>query len=288
MDPGQLANLGNLELVARTVVTGFLSGLHRTAVKGASTEFAEHRPYQPGDDLRRLDWRVYARRDRLYIKEYEAESNAPLTLLLDVSRSMAFTTRRVTKFDYARFAAAALAWLGHRQRDRIGLIPFADRPLDTLPAGRAPWPRPLHALERLTPAGSGNIEAVAQAALSARRRGIVVVLSDFYAEPLAVAQALDAWRLRGHDVIALHILDPGEWDLPFDGQLTFEDLESGVQLATDPDRIRTRYRERLTHHRDTLATTLGARGMSYALVTTDQPLDGLLQRFLHQRARRRR
>ena len=289
IDPRVLARIGNLDLLARIVVDGFISGLHRTTYLGVSTEFAEHRAYTPGVDVRRIDWRVYARTDRLYVKAYEAETNADLVLALDVSGSMDFsgTERGVTKLDYARYLAASLAHLGARQRDRVALAGCDGELRDWIPPSGRHRDQVLRALESAAPGAGGEFgRALEQVGDCLRRRGIVVVISDFYTPPTNAVSALGGLRARGHDVIAIHVLDPVELDLErYAGADALKDIESGETLPFPPAPRRSEYRRLMADHIETLRRNLGGRGIDYACFDTSQPLDHVLFRYLSQRAR---
>jgi uncharacterized protein (DUF58 family) len=298
IDPAVLARIGNLELVARSVVEGFLSGLHRSAHLGVSMDFAEHRPYMPGDDIRRIDWRLWARTDRYYVKEFEADTNANVVMLLDVSRSMTFGSRGtagVTKLDYARMLIACLAQFSRQQRDRVGLFTFDDDVRETVPASAKHLPMVLHALERVDtgapPAAPAPRESVGLAvplrriADGIRRRSIVVLVSDFYEEPARVIDAVAALRGKGNDLIAFHVLDPAELEFPFDEAATFEDLESGERLPVIPTELRDRYRSLIVTHVAELRRRLGEQGVEYAMFDTAVPLDYALFEYLANRQR---
>ncbi len=221
IDPRALARIANLELLARTVVEGFVSGLHRSPRLGLSTDFAEHRPYQPGDDLRRLDWKLFGRTDRFYLKEFEAETNAGVTVLLDGSRSMHYGSQGVTKLDYARYLAASLLWFSQSQRDKVGLLTFDRDILEHVPPSTRRLPHCLHALERMRehPAGPGaSLRALEgplrKAAELLTRRGIVILISDLYEDPQAVLHACGHLGRRGNDLVVLQVLDPAELTFP--------------------------------------------------------------------------
>jgi len=285
IDPDVLARIDNLELIARVVVDGFISGLHRAVYRGVSTDFAEYRAYVPGDDVRHIDWRVYARTDRLYLKTYEAETNADLILALDVSKSMTFGSGAVSKLDYARYVCASLAHLGARQRDRVGLMTFDADLIEYLPPSGRQRNRIMRSLDRLETGGRSDFgAAIKRLSTSLRKRGIVVVLSDLYAQPETVSRALDQLRLRGNEVMLIHVLDPLELDLNLDQITVLEDLESGEQLATAPSQ-RDAYQQLMSKHLDTLTTDCGERGIDYACFNTAQPIDFVLFRYLADRAR---
>ena len=288
VDPKVLARIGNLELLAKTVVDGFINGLHRSPYFGASVDFAEHRGYVPGDDIRRVDWKVFARTDKYFLKEFEADSNANFSVLLDVSKSMAFG-ERLSKLDYARTLAACLTYLVHTQRDRVGLATFDHAVVDYVPPSAKHLDVVLHTLDRATAERAGDIEPpLKKLAEHFGRRGIVVVISDFYAEPDAVFQAVTPIRFRGNDVILFHVLDPVEIDFPFTDPSAFEDLESGDQLPVVPDAFSDQYRALVKAHVDELSQRASAQRMDYRLLPTAVPLDFALFQYLSMRDRRTR
>jgi uncharacterized protein (DUF58 family) len=216
LDPAVLARIGNLELVARAVVEGFINGLHKAPFFGASVDFAEHRGYVPGDDVRRMDWRLWARTDRYYIKEYEAETNMNFSVLLDVSKSMDYGSRGITKLEYAKILTACLTNLVHHQRDRVGLVTFDNDVIDYVPPSAKHMEVVLHKLDTVKAGRPGDLKApLHKLAEHFGRRGILVVISDFYAEPDAVLDAISPLRFRGNDLIVFHVLDPTELDFGF-------------------------------------------------------------------------
>ncbi|HEX9754705.1 MAG TPA: DUF58 domain-containing protein [Gemmatimonadales bacterium] len=289
LDPKVLATIGSLELLARTVVDGFLHGLHRSARLGLSMEFAEHRPYMPGDDIRRIDWRVFGRTDRYYVKEYEAETNVSVTLLLDLSASMAFGTGPLTKLDYGRYLTACLAWFSARQRDRIGLALFDREIVEYIPPSTRHLQQVLYAIDRLRPGRRGDLATpLRQVAERARRRGLMVVVSDFYEEPDRVRDAIALLRATGADVLAFHLLDPAELEFPFEAASVFEDLESGERLPVIPVDQRARYRDLLRTHLAELGRRMAASRVDYAMVDTSRPLDFALYEYLARREELRR
>lgn len=284
LDPVVLARIGDLSLVARTVVEGFMHGLHRAPRLGHSTEFAEHRPYQPGDDLRRLDWRVYGRTDRYYIKEFEADTNVSVLIALDVSRSMDFTSGSLTKFQYARMLAATFAWFSQRQGDRIGLVLYGDGVRQYIPPSTRHLSLILHALERAVPEGTGGGASARNAITELLgRTGITVFISDWYDPPEFVRQALGQVRVRGHDVIAFHVIDPAERALPYDEAASFEDLETGERLSVVPDTLRAGYQKAVTNHYEELTAELRRVGVDYHQLDTTAPLDLALFEYLQRR-----
>ena len=289
MDPVLLARIADLPLLARTVVDGFMHGLHRSAKKGLSLDFAEHRQYQPGDDLRRIDWKAYARTDRFYVKEYEADTNAGVLFALDVSGSMDYASGKVNKFAYARMLVAALAWLTQRQGDRVGLATFSDRLVEIIPPSARHLQLLFHALGRAKPTGEGKLPlAIDRVADVATRPGIIVLVTDCYDEPAALGRSVDALRARGHDVLLFHVFDAAEEDFPFDAAAVFEDGESGLRLPLRPEDLKERYQTMWRAHRAALEKRFAAAGVDYIPVRTDAPLDRALHAYLDHRLSRSR
>ena len=285
IDPAVLAHIGNLELVAKTVVDGLINGTHRSPFFGASVDFAEHRGYVAGDDIRRVDWRVYARTDKYYIKEFEADSNANFSVLLDVSKSMGFGSK-ISKLDYGKTLAACLAYLANAQRDRVGLITFDEAVVERVPASAKHLDVVLHTLDKATPQRPGRlVEPLRRLAEHFGRRGIVVVISDFYAEPEEVFDAVGPIRYRGNDVVLFHVLDPQEIDFGFTEASSFEDMESGDQMPIVPAKLAADYRALITAHIEALAKKAAQQPVDYMLLNTSQPLDFALFRFLSMRQR---
>jgi uncharacterized protein (DUF58 family) len=281
VDPKVLARIGNLELVARSVVDGFINGLHRTNVFGASVDFAEHRGYVAGDDIRRVDWRLYARTDRYYIKEYEADSNANFSVLLDVSKSMGFGSSGLTKLEYAKLLAGCLTYLVHRQRDRVGLVAFDSEIVERVPPSAKHMETVLHMLDRLQPQRPGNLKGpLHKMAEHFGRRGMLVVISDLYEEPDAVLEAISPLRFRGSEVIVFHVLDEAELDFNFDDASSFEDLESGEQIPIVPDGLREEYRQMIRAHITAISERCSAARIDYRMFNTAAPLDHALFAYL--------
>ncbi len=286
LDPAVLARIDNLELLARTVVDGFLTGLHRSPYLGFSLDFAEHRPYMPGDDIRGIDWRLWARTDRHYIKLYEAETNANFVILLDVSRSMDYRSTAVTKLDYARYLSACLAFFSRRQRDRVGLVTFDHEIVEYVRPSMKHMNTVLHVLDRAEPGRPGSLaEPLLQATELLSRKGIAVLISDFYEEPEAVVRAVGTLRARGHDVIVFHVLDAAELTFPFEDPSGFQDLETGEQIPVIPERLRAEYREVVQRHLAELQDRFTGLGIDYAVLDTSQPLDLALFKYLSSRER---
>jgi uncharacterized protein (DUF58 family) len=285
VDPAVLARVGNLEFVARSVVDGVINGLHRSPFFGASVDFAEHRGYVPGDDIRRVDWKVFGRTDRFFLKEFEADSNANFTVLLDVSKSMAFGAR-LSKLDYGKTLAACLTYLVHQQRDRVGLATFDHQVREHVPPSAKHLDVILHTLDRVTAEHPGQIgPPLTRLAEHFGRRGIVVIISDFYAEPDEIFQAVGPIRFRGNDVILFHVLDPAEVDFPFDVPASFEDLESGDQLSVVPAVLGDQYRALVQAHIEALQSKANAQRIDYMLLKTSMPLDHALFQYLSIRDR---
>ena len=289
LDPELLARVGSLELLARTVVEGFMSGLHRSPFTGFSTEFTEYRQYNPGDDLRYLDWRLLARTDRYFIKKYRADTNTQCHLLIDTSASMNYAhAGSVTKLQYAQFLAASLAYLLNRQQDAVGLVAFADKVHTHVPArNRTGHMRTIFGnLSMLEPGGQTDLTAsLHQLAEILTRRGIVVVISDFYDQPERLAESFQHLRFKGHDVVAFQVLDQNELDFDFnDPVLLLEDAETQEQMPVLPDVVVGGYRERMRRHVDDMRLCAAANNVDYELLTTKQPLDFALLSFLSRRA----
>ena len=286
VDPTVLARIGNLELIARSVVDGFINGLHRSPYFGASVDFAEHRGYVPGDDIRRVDWRLYARTDRYYVKEYEADSNSNFSVLLDVSKSMGFGTRGVSKLEYGKMLAGCLTYLMHRQRDRVGLVAFDSDIVEHVPPSAKHMEVVLHVLDRLQPSRPGNLRApLHKVAEHFGRRGVIVLISDLYEEPDAVMEAIGPLRFRGNEMIVFHLLDPAELDFSFIEPSAFEDLESGEQIPIVPAALGDQYRSLVQAHIAALTERFSASRVDYAQVNTGSPLDHALFTYLSTRER---
>jgi uncharacterized protein (DUF58 family) len=284
VDPAVLARIGNLELVSRSVVDGFINGLHRSPYFGASVDFAEHRGYTPGDDIRRVDWKLFGRTDRFYIKEYEADTNANFAVLLDVSKSMGFGSRGVTKFEYGQMLAGCLTYMVHRQRDRVGFAAFDDDVVEFVPPSAKHMETTLHVLNRLRPARPGRLApSMRKLAEHFARRGLLVVVSDFYEEPQAVLDAIAPLRFRGHDIIVFHLLDPAEIEFTYDDASAFEDLESGEQIPVVPEALAEQYRALVREHSETLRSKFSELRIDYALLSTASPLDHALFSYLSMR-----
>jgi len=284
LDPAVLAGISGLDLVAKTVVDGFVNGLHRSPDFGFSQEFAEYRAYSPGDDLRHVDWNVFARTERAYLKRYRGETNSILTVLLDASNSMKFSSHSVSKMDYARFTAASLFYLAiQNQRDAAGLIVFDDeirtyirpstrqgqlhRLLSGLeqaePHARTDFAKPLHHFQQFL-----------------RRRGIVVFISDFYDSPENIVRTIEPLRFHGNEVVLFHVLDPKEIRPDIGEPSTLIDLETQDRIEITPEYVRDEYRKKFDAHVEALRDKARGAGMDYHLLTTDRPLDDALREYL--------
>ena len=287
LDPAVLHGISSLDLVAKTVVDGFVAGLHRSPDFGFSLEFAEYRAYSPGDDLRHVDWNLFARTERCYLKRYRGETNSQLTLLLDASNSMKYTSHAVTKMDYARYMAASLMYLSlHNQRDPAGLIVFDDEVRNYIrPSTRqGQLYRLLAGLEQAEPAARTDFgKPMKHFQQFLNRRGIVLVISDFYEQPETIVKAIEPLRFHGSEVVLFHILDPKEIRPELKGPVILVDLETERKLEVIPDYVKTQYRAKMDHHLEEMRERTQAAGMGYHLLTTDKPLDRALTEYLSLR-----
>jgi uncharacterized protein (DUF58 family) len=290
LDPEVLAGISSLDLLAKTVVDGFVAGLHRSPDFGFSQEFAEYRAYTPGDDLRHVDWNLFARTERCYLKRYRGETNSQITVLLDASNSMQYTSGPPKKIDYARFVAASIFYLAiHNQRDAAGLIIFDDEVRETIrpstrpgqlarlfaglehaePRARTDFAKPLHHFQNFL-----------------HRRGIAIVISDFYEEPETVVRTIAPLRFRGNEVVLFHILDPEEIRPVMKGSAVLVDMETDHRIEVIPEYAKTGYRAKIDAHIQQLRTRTRAAGMDYQLLVTNQPLDAALREYLTLRQER--
>jgi uncharacterized protein (DUF58 family) len=285
VDPKILMRVGNLELLAKTVVDGFINGLHRAPFFGASIDFAEHRGYVPGDDIRRVDWRVYARTDRYYIKQYEADTNTNFSILLDVSRSMGFSSGDLpTKLEYGSYLGACLAYLATKQRDRVGIVTFDSDIVTHVPPSAKHFNQLLHVLDRARAERPGQLSVpLNKMSEHFKRRGILLLISDFYDEPDAILEAIKPLRFIGNDLIVFHILDPQEINFDYKDASAFEDLETREQIPVVPDSFRQEYRRLVREHIDRLTQKFSEQRIDYAQITTNEPLDRALFSYLSSR-----
>jgi uncharacterized protein (DUF58 family) len=284
LDPSVLAGISSLDLLAKTVVDGFVAGLHRSPDFGFSQEFAEYRAYSPGDDLRHIDWNLFARTERMYLKRYRGETNSQLTILLDASNSMQYTSGPPAKMDYARFIAASLFYLAIKnQRDAAGLIVFDDEVREYIrPSTRVGQLSRLFAgLERAEPHARTNFaNPLRHFQNFLHRRGIAIIISDFYEDPETIVHTIEPLRYQGHEVVLFHILDPQEIRPVMKGSAIVVDLETDQKIEVVPDYVKTTYRAKVDAHIEELRTRTLAAGMDYQLLVTDQPLDESLRRYL--------
>jgi len=288
VDPHVLARISNLELLARVVVEGFINGLHRSPNLGSSMDFAEHRAYMPGDDIRRIDWKLYARSDKYFIKEFEADTNANFSVLIDTSRSMAFSSRKdgLTKLDYAKYVAACLVYFSSKQRDRVGFASFAEEVVSYVPPSAKHLSVILHELDRMKVGPRGKLGPPMQLlAESFRRRSIIAVISDLYEEPDAVIEAVNHLRGKGNDIMLMHVLDSAEIEFPYDEPSNFRDLESDERIPVVPGKFREKYRALVANHITQLRSLSRQQGIDYAVFDTAKPLDDALFAFLASRER---
>ncbi len=288
LDPKVLAGISGLDLVAKTVVDGFISGLHQSPDFGFSQEFAEYRLYEPGDDLRHVDWNVFARSERMYLKRYRGETNTLISIVLDASKSMHYGSRGMEKLEYARFLTASLAYLAHLQRDASGLIVFDGDVRAFIPpaAKQGQLMRILHTIDQ---AEAGTTETNFTKPLSTltdylAKRSIVAVVSDFWEDPEAVMKAIGPLRARGNEIILFQVLDPDELEPKFKGPMLLEDLESGESMQVSPDYAKREYKAKMDAHLEDLKKKATARGIHYFLCDTSKPLDGALRQYLAMRA----
>jgi len=287
LDPVVLAGISSLDLLAKTVVDGFVAGLHRSPDFGFSQEFAEYRAYTPGDDLRHVDWNLFARTERCYLKRYRGETNSQLAILLDASNSMLYSSKAPSKMDYARFAAAALFYLAIRnQRDAAGLIVFDDEVREYIrPSTRqGQLARLFAALEQAEPHARTDFGKPLQHFQQLlHRRGIVIVISDFFEDPELIVRSIEPLRFHGNDVVLFHVLDPEEIQPVLKEPAVLVDLETEQRIEVIPDYVKTTYRARIDAHIEQLRSRTRAAGMDYQLLVTDQPLDAALREYLSLR-----
>ncbi len=285
LDPAVLRTISSLDLLARTVVDGFVAGLHRSPDFGFSQEFAEYRAYVPGDDLRHVDWSLYGRTDRVYLKRYRGETNSQLTILLDASNSMEYTSGTCPKkMDYARFIAASLFYLAIKnQRDAAGLIVFDDEVRESIrPSARqGQLARLMAGLENADPrARTDFAKPLRYFQELMHRRGIAIVISDFYEDPELVVRAIEPLRYHGNEVVMFHILDPQELRPVLKSASVLVDLETERRIEVVPEYAKTAYRAKIDAHIEALRSKARGAGMDYQLLLTDQPLDGALREYL--------
>jgi uncharacterized protein (DUF58 family) len=290
LQPEVIKRIGRLEVRARHIVEGLLSGLHRSPYFGQSVEFLQHREYAPGDDLRRVDWKVWAKQDRLYVKQYEEDTNLRCCLLVDTSASMDYGSGPLTKYDYAVTTAAALGYLLLRQQDAVGCAVFDENIRQTIPlrTSTSHLTTIIRALEQREPREkTGLYDVLARAAEVYPRRGMMVLISDLFVDAADIQRGLRLLRQRGHDVLVLHVLDDDELDFPFARPARFEGLETDDQLTCNPRALREGYLKALNQFLDTVRHNCARDNVDYALIRTSMPLDAALTGFLRHRLRER-
>jgi uncharacterized protein (DUF58 family) len=283
LDPTILAGISGLDLIAHTVVDGFIAGLHKSPDFGFSQEFAEYRMYNPGDDLRHVDWNVFARTERMYLKRYRGETNCQVTILLDASRSMKFTSHKIDKLEYSRYLTASIAYLASLQRDAAGLVVFDDDVRNFVPPStrQGQLARLLHAVER---AEVGTRTDYAKPFAHVReflhRRGLIVCISDFWQDPEEVVKTIAPLRFHGNEVILFQVLDPEEIRPKLKQPALFEDMESGATLEVSPDYAAKEYPAKIDAHLEELRSKAKGAGLDYFLIDTSKPLDAALREYL--------
>ncbi len=288
-DPRTLARIASLELRARVVVEGVISGMHRSPHHGYSVEFAQHRNYTPGDEIRHIDWKVFGRSDRFHVKQFQEETNLRACLALDTSSSMLYTSGGMTKLAYASVTAAALAFLLMKQRDAVGLTTFSDGVKEHLPpAGTPAQAREIMGrIERAQTLPRTDIgRTLHDLAERMQRRSLIVLLSDLLDEPDRVVRGLQHFRHRRHEVIVFHVMDPAEITFPFRDHVVFEGLEGEGKLNADPHALRAAYLEAVEEHMAAIRRGCRDLSMDYTLLRTDEAVDDALARYLSERMRR--
>lgn len=286
IDPQALTRIASLELIARTVVEGFISGLHRSPHLGFSVNFAEYRNYRPGDDIRKIDWKVYGRTDRFFVKEFEGETNTRIYLILDCSRSMAYKNRGIMKLEYGQYLAASLGYFAFKQRDAVGFISYDEGIIDYIPARGSigHLNTVLHAIERARPGEKTDFfKTLVNASGRLRGRGIVIVISDLYDEPDRVMSGLRHLVFRGNDVIVFQLLDPAELEFDFRNAAQFVDMETRAEMHVIPEYLRQEYREQLNLQIAEYEKECRKDRMDFAMIDTSKPLDRALFSYLVRR-----
>jgi uncharacterized protein (DUF58 family) len=287
-NPRLLAQVGNMQLVARLVVEGMIAGLHRSPFHGFSVEFSEYRKYTAGDEIRHIDWKVWGKSDRLYIKRFEAETNLRAWLLLDASASMGYGRAGMTKLQYASYCAATLAYLMIRQQDAVGLVAFDETIRHFLPAGSTPqqYQNILRQLDAIEPGAKTDLSrAFHQLAERIRRRGLIIVFSDLFDSAEGVMRGLAHFRRKKHEVILFHVLDADEENFPFEDFIEFEDMETGQRMTVHGPSVAREYRKRFKGFLGEMQKRCGENAIEYVPLRTDQPLEVALRQYLAKRSR---
>jgi len=283
LDPTILAGISGLDLIAHTVVDGFIAGLHKSPDFGFSQEFAEYRMYNPGDDLRHVDWNVFARTERMYLKRYRGETNCQVTILLDASRSMKFTSHTIDKLEYSRYLTASIAYLASLQRDAAGLVVFDDDVKNFVPPStrQGQLARLLHAVEKAEVGTRTDYDKpFAHVREFLHRRGLIVCISDFWQNPEEVVKTIAPLRFHGNEVILFQVLDPEEIRPKLKHPVLFEDMESGATLEVSPDYAAKEYPAKIDAHLEELRSKARGSGLDYFLIDTSKPLDAALREYL--------
>lgn len=292
LDPKTLDRIKRIDVRARLVVEGFITGQHRSPYNGFAVEFATHREYSPGDEIRHIDWKVWSKTDRLYIKEYEEETNLKCTILLDCSKSMRYgETSGWSKFDYCATTAASLAYLMQQQQDAVGMVLFSNKIDKSLKPSSHPshLKLMLHELEQTVPQDETDIsDAFQLLASQIRQRGMVVLISDLFLDPSELAAALQQFRLRRHEVIVLHVMHSDELEFPFQENTLFRGLEQDLNLHTEPRALRQSYLEAVDRYMKQVRRVCASSGIDHVLLDTAKPLDGALSSYLSFRQKRRK
>jgi len=292
LDPKTLDKIKKLDVRARLVVEGFITGQHRSPYNGFAIEFAAHREYSPGDDLRHIDWKVWSKTDRLYIKEYEEETNLKCHLIVDCSKSMKYgETTGWSKFDYASTAAASLGYLMQQQQDSVGMILFSDKIDKYLKSSSHPSHLKLllHELEQTEPANTTDVaDPFLALAAQIRQRGMVALFSDLFVDPDELGKSLNQFRLRRHEVIVFHVMHHDELEFPFQDNTLFRGMEVEAELHTEPRALRKSYMEAVTRYMERVKKVCAAAGIDHVLLDTSKPLDGVLSSYLNFRKKSRR
>jgi uncharacterized protein (DUF58 family) len=284
VDPDVLSRIGKLDLMAKTVVDGFINGLHRAPYFGASIDFAEHRGYVAGDDIRRVDWKVYGRTDRFYIKQYEADTNTNFTVMLDVSKSMSFGTGPLTKLEYGSYLGACLAYMSQGQRDRVGIITFDSEIVEHVPPSAKHFNQLLTVLDRARPGRQGDfVPPVSRAAEHFKRRGFVALISDLYEDPEKIVDAVKPLNHLGNDLLIFHVLDRAELEFTYNDASRFRDMETNEELPIVPESFSKEYKKLMAAHIEALRSKLSEHRIDYTVVDTSRPLDEALFRYLATR-----
>lgn len=287
LDPKILSKISGMELRARTVVEGFIYGLHRSPYRGFSVEFAEYREYTPGDDTRFIDWKVYARSDRYYLKEFEEETNLGCHILLDISNSMSYGSNGLTKVQYGAYLAASLGYLIFQQRDGVGLMTFDNEIRQFVPARnrKGHMLSILRYLEKMEMGSETEISIpLHQIAETIQKKGLIILISDLLDDPESVLQGLQHFRFKGHDVIVFHIMDETELTFPFQSTTKFIDMEGSSEFMAIPSLVKDTYLQRLQAHLDAFKKGCGRLQVDYHLLSTTQPLDFALFSYLTNRS----